>query len=304
MARSSRNSIPGGYLGDITNSVAGAPIHPGVKISDLRAKIMRPSLSSVYGVIVKQPSGWNYQGFDQELLELTCVEASLPGSSLGTIETNRDYRGVVEKHAYSRLYDDTIDFTFMVTMDTPPLQIGQIEETQNPQRSYQQIRFFEEWMAYIIGDDTKNDEARKARDYQQTALRYPEEYQSSLTIVKFEKDLGFGKDTSQNILVYEFVQAFPKSISSVPISYDGSNVLKTTVSFTYTRYFVSSLTTKVDSRFAKKQGPNPNAPGNVDLNGDIASVAESAIAQSSDITNRRSSQWLGSSFKARRTGLA
>ena len=207
MARSSRNSIPGGYLGDITNSVAGAPIHPGVKISDLRAKIMRPSLSSVYGVIVKEPPGWKYSGFDKQLLELTCVEASLPGSSLGTIETNRDYRGVVEKHAYSRLYDDTIDFTFMVTMDTPPLQIGQVEETQNPQRSYQQIRFFEEWMAYIIGDDKKNDEARKAPDYQQTALRYPQEYQSELTIVKFEKDLGFGKDTSQNILVYEFVQA-------------------------------------------------------------------------------------------------
>ena len=125
-----------------------------------------------------------------------------------------------------------------------------------------------------------------------------------MTIVKFEKDLGFGKDTSQNILVYEFVQAFPKSISSVPVSYDGSNVLKTTVSFTYTRYFISSLTTKVDSRFTKKQGPNPNAPGNVDLNGDIASVAESAIAQSSDITNRRSSQWLGSNFKTRRRGLA
>ena len=81
MARSSRDSIPGGYLGDITNSVAGAPIHPGVKISDLRAKIMRPSLTSVYGVMVEQPPGWKYQGFDKQLLELTCVEASLPGSS-------------------------------------------------------------------------------------------------------------------------------------------------------------------------------------------------------------------------------
>ena len=96
-----------------------------------------------------------------------------------------------------------------------------------------------------------------------------------MTIVKFEKDLGSGKDTSNQIFWYmSLFRHFPKSISSVPISYDGSNVLKTTVSFTYTRYFVSSLTTKVDSRFTKKQGPNPNAPGNVDLNGDIASVAE------------------------------
>jgi len=45
------------------------------------------------------------------------MEANLPGSSLATIET-LDYMGVTERHAYRRLYDDTIDFTFLVTQDS------------------------------------------------------------------------------------------------------------------------------------------------------------------------------------------
>lgn len=228
------------------------PINPGIKMTDLKSKIMRPSLSSVYGVVVKQPSALKFPGFEggggTELLELTCVEASLPGSSLGTIETNRDYRGVVERHAYSKLYDETIDFTFMVTMDPD----------NNPQKSYLQIKFFESWMRYIVGEDV-GDEALKLKTFEST-LRYPEEYQTDLAIVKFEKDLGFGLGSNQNILVYEFVQAFPKSISSVPVSYDGSNVLKTTVSFTYTRYFVSQVEDKQDVNYTPPTQANSATP--------------------------------------------
>jgi hypothetical protein len=217
------------------------PINPGVKMTDLKSKIMRPSLSSVYGVVVKTPRGFKFDGFEsggQELLELTCVEATLPGSSLGTIETNRDFRGVIERHAYSKLYDETIDFTFMVTMDPG----------NNSQKSYFQIKFFEAWMRYIVGEDV-GDNKLKQPTFQST-LRYPEDYQADLAIVKFEKDLGFGLDSKQNILVYEFVQAFPKAISSVPVSYEGSNVLKTTVSFTYTRYFISEVADKEDVKYA------------------------------------------------------
>jgi len=210
-------------------------------MTDLKSKIMRPSLSSVYGVVVKTPKGFKFDGFEsggQELLELTCVEATLPGSSLGTIETNRDFRGVIERHAYSKLYDETIDFTFMVTMDPG----------NNSQKSYLQIKFFEAWMRYIVGEDV-GDKALQKPTFQST-LRYPQDYQAPLAIVKFEKDLGFGLESKQNILVYEFVQAFPKAISSVPVSYEGSNVLKTTVSFTYTRYFISEVADKEDVKYA------------------------------------------------------
>jgi len=231
------------------------PINSGIRMSDLKSKIMRPSLSSVYGVIIKQPPGLNFEGFDGQLMELTCVEASLPGSSLGTIDTNRDYRGVIEKHAYSKLYDDTIDFTFMVTMDPD----------DNPQKSYIQIKFFEAWMRYIVGEDV-GDKVLKSKTFQST-LRYPIEYQSDLAIIKFEKDLGFGITKKSNILAYEFVQAFPKSISSTPVSYDGSQVLKVTVSFTYTRYFVSDVSDQIDASYIPPSLLNPNSPGNPEFAG-------------------------------------
>jgi hypothetical protein len=117
----------------------------------------------------------------------------------------------------------------------------------NSQKSYLQIKFFEAWMRYIVGEDV-GDKALQKPTFQST-LRYPQDYQAPLAIVKFEKDLGFGLESKQNILVYEFVQAFPKAISSVPVSYEGSNVLKTTVSFTYTRYFVSEIADKEDVKY-------------------------------------------------------
>ncbi len=261
-------------------------------MSDLKSRIMRPSLSSVYGVVIKQPPGYEFPGFESELFELTCVEATLPGSSLGTIETNRDYRGVVERHAYSKLYDETIDFTFMVTMDVD----------NNPQKSYLQIKFFEAWMRYIVGEDV-GDKALKLKTFQST-LRYPEEYQTDLAIVKFEKDLGSGMNKKSNVLIYEFVQAFPKSISSVPVSYDGSNVLKTTVSFTYTRYFVSEIGDKIDVNYSAPSQSNINSPGNPELSGLYGGDIYAKVGPDLDVFNRNlgASVFGETSFPIFRTG--
>jgi hypothetical protein len=62
---------------------------------------------------------------------------------------------------------------------------------------------------------------------------WPKDYQSeALYINKFERDYK-GK-----FLQYRFLKAYPISISSMPVSYDSSQLLKCTVSFTYTRYIV------------------------------------------------------------------
>ena len=37
---------------------------------------------------------------------------------------------------------------------------------------------------------------------------------------------------------YQFINAFPKSMSSVPVSYGPADILKVTVSFNYDRYIV------------------------------------------------------------------
>ena len=45
----------------------------------------------------------------------------------------------------------------------------------------------------------------------------------------------------QNPFTYQFMRAYPLSISSMPVSYDGSSLLKCSVSLTYTRYVIKDL---------------------------------------------------------------
>ena len=200
--------------------------------------------------------------YDGELLELSCQEASLPGSSIATLEQTNDYAGVTERHGYRRMYDETIDFTFLVTVNS----------------GYKQIRFFDYWMKFICGEIDKNGRVQNL-DKENIVMRarYPDGdgkaktgnnsgYRTKLNIVKYERDMGWThpkrESKSSNLLEYHFVDAYPKQISSSPLSYEGSSLLKTTVSMTYTRYFVTENTSKQ----VAIAGRDPNADGNPEFN--------------------------------------
>ena len=224
-------------------------------MNTLKSRILNPAQTSIYSVIINPPikpttsenktslaeyfKGEFGQTFDTTLMELTCVEASLPGSSLATIET-MDYMGVTEKHAYRRLYDDTVDFTFLTTQDS----------------NYQQIRFFDSWMRYI----TREENRFLAEDNFYSRVRYPKDYQGSIKISKFEKNLGSGFNGAVPILIYNFVGAYPKSVNSIPVTYDASDLLKVTVSFTYTRYYIDKQLIVTDNA-AGSTDTNSNSPG-------------------------------------------
>jgi hypothetical protein len=92
-------------------------------------------------------------------------------------------------------------------------------------------------------------------------MKYPSEYYSTqFSVTKYERNYG-------NDLVYNFVNAYPTSVSSIPISYESSSLLKCTVSLTYIRYYINSLVTPT---VTTKQ--NINSPGNPELSGfDLAS---------------------------------
>ena len=51
-------------------------------------------------------------------------------------------------------------------------------------------------------------------------------------ISKFERDFNSQID-------YQFVNAFPKLVTAIPVSYGAADLLKVTVSFTYDRYIVN-----------------------------------------------------------------
>ena len=204
-------------------------------VSDVVSNLLQPSLTSHFDVLIGLPSSSlgtslrSFLGPNQDKLHLMCSDAVLPGSSLATTEMNNDFTGVTERHAYRRIYDETIDLTFYVDAD-----------------NYWPIRFFEEWISAIVNEDQ---EEALAKDYFYR-VKFPDEYiaDQGLKVVKFEKDIETRRQIgprymslptpNASSLEYKFVRSFPRSITSMPVTYDASSLLKCSVQMTYTRYVV------------------------------------------------------------------
>ena len=63
-------------------------------------------------------------------------------------------------------------------------------------------------------------------------MRYPDTYKcDTMYITKFERNY-------KNELVYQFRNAFPKSMTAVPVSYGAADLLKVTVLFNFDRYIM------------------------------------------------------------------
>lgn len=218
-------------------------------ISNIKSKLLRPALTSHFICNFEMPKGGSGFFSSRRLdtspiaradkLSLACSEASLPGSTLATVDIDNDFSGVSEKHAYRRLYDDRADFTFYVSSE-----------------DYYVIRFFETWIGYCVNEQYQNNPNSEIYNYR---VNYPSTYYAnSLSITKFERDFGRGGTK----LTYNFVNAYPISINSMPVSYDTSSLLKCTVSYNYQRYWIQEFLTGL----TKTSKPEPNSPGNSEFN--------------------------------------
>ena len=207
-------------------------------VSQVKDKLLRPSLTSHYDVFIGLPDGldkvmqkafgYSKSKGHQDKLHLLCSEASLPGSQLATTEVNNNFTGVTERYAYRRIFDDRLDLTFYVDAD-----------------NYLPIRTFETWIAYITGEQYSTNFVQavppadvKADNYFYR-MRYPDGnngYRATgLSITKFERNYT-------QSLKYEFIKSYPLAITSMPVSYNGSDLLRCTVSMTYLRYVVEGIT--------------------------------------------------------------
>jgi len=197
-------------------------------VSKIKSNLLNVAQSSLYRLTLQVPqtvkNRLSLSSFDYDNISLLCCEANLPGSSLTTHEVNNDYHGVTEKMAYRRLYDETVGFTFYVD------------------RNYKIIELIEGWMDYITGVDSK----RAYEDpYISYRMAYPKSYKNNIYLTKFEKD-QFTRDYSaskgassispRTTLDYTFVNAFPLSLTAIPVSYEEGAVLKCSVSFNFVRY--------------------------------------------------------------------
>ena len=144
---------------------------------------------------------------------ILCSDASLPASAFATGEVKDNFMGIPQEFAHTRLYTD-IDFTFYVDQD------------------YTLLRIFEGWMDYIASGADNDGIGPGQRGFYRR-FKYPNDYKcDTMSITKFEKNLG-------RTLLYEFVNAFPKSITPIPVTYGAADLLKVTVSFNYDRYVMT-----------------------------------------------------------------
>ena len=99
-------------------------------------------------------------------------------------------------------------------------------------QEYTLLRIFEGWMAYVSsGANSDGVGLGEAGFYRR--FKYPNDYKcDTMSIAKFEKNI-------ERTLLYEFRNAFPKSITSLPVTYGAADLLKVTVSFNYDRYIVT-----------------------------------------------------------------
>ena len=213
-----------------TQAVYGGKSKDGTTIVGLKSKILRPALTSHFEVEIPVGAG-NLKtllegvvgsGTDgQRTLNINCSESSLPGSSIATFEVQNDFTGVTERFAHRRMYDDRIDFTFYVDAE-----------------KYTSIRFFERWIRFVTGESGPRDDGSTlnlTKTSYHYRMNFPNDYRcEGLKIKKFERDF-------KNSLEYTFIGAYPISVSSMPVSYDSSSLLKCSVSMTYLRYVITEL---------------------------------------------------------------
>lgn len=213
----------------------------------VKSFLLKPALTSHFQCWFNPPEkvrAYVKPYYNDEFISLSCTEASLPGSSIITNEINDDYTGVTQRLGYRRQYDNTTDFTFYV--DGGVLNGG-----------YNVIMLFEYWIRYAMNETS--DAQNENYNYR---VNWPKYYRSEEVFVnKFERDYN------GNFLQYTFIQAYPVSIASMPVSYDSSQLLKCTVSFTFDRYVIRPR------KYIPESEPRPQSatgvPSPFDIEGQI-----------------------------------
>lgn len=165
--------------------------------------------------------------------EFMCNETSLPGASLSMLEETGSRQGIVERFPNRRDFPE-ITMTFYVDAE------------------YGIIRLFEEWLNFInplysesgrLVSGNPRGGVGQFDNEQFFRFRYPNTYKRDVAITKFERDIFVNPNTKDvektpSMLTYKFINAFPTNLTALPVTYEGSTITKTTVSFNYDRYVI------------------------------------------------------------------
>jgi hypothetical protein len=172
-----------------------------------------------------------------ENISLLAYEAVLPGTSFELGQVFGDTQGITEQYPTKKVFAP-VDVSFYID------------------NTYRVLSFFDAWMNVICS--SPNPGPNELDVYPPTynthfKFNYPETYECYVNIVKFERDLRpsgervttgpTSKDKKGGIndpktYTYTLINAYPTNMISVPVSYEQSNILKTTITFNYDRIYM------------------------------------------------------------------
>lgn len=199
--------------------MSGNPGRTYYSTTELLSKF-KPAFTNLFNVNIPDPS----TGVSNHDVSFMAYEAVLPGTSYELGSVYGDRQGRTEYYPTRRVYPP-VDISFYVDKD------------------YKIIKFFEGWINAI-----SNNEGNSGNSY--VTHYYPSSYEREVVITKFEREffnrnqrLSSKADTrptsrtpTSQYVTYTLRNAFPSNLISLPVSYEGNTVLKTTVTFQYDVY--------------------------------------------------------------------
>jgi hypothetical protein len=193
----------------------------------------KPSLSNYFDVFVSNSTFGKVSNSDINFL---AYEAVLPGTSLQTTEVFGDRQGLTQTYANKRVYPP-VDVSFYIDAD------------------YKVLEFFEQWISFI--SPNKGDRGSSYQKFNYPGVTDSDGYKRTVIITKFEREFRslsqrLVKDGTINVpkqLTFELLGAYPTNLVSVPVSYEGSNLLRTTVTFNYDVYHFENTALGTRTRY-------------------------------------------------------
>ena len=176
------------------------------------SKANKYQLTGPYGVIVNGIA--NNLGFDMRDFKFMCDAANLPGRNLATTEFRTG--SVSKSYVHSNNFNPTITLSFILTDD---MFIKKV---------------FDRWMDDIIGLT----DAKLQGAVVQNLTNYPDEYCGSFGLKKLATNLSSSPASASHIDTYhvEIMEAFPKQINPITLTYGSQDIVKLQVVMAYSRW--------------------------------------------------------------------
>ena len=168
----------------------------------------------------------DYNTFTGGNIKVLSEEIQLPGVSTATGDVNGVYQGVRQRYAHSKIYND-INLSFIC------------DRVQTP------MRFFQKWFDLIHPGTAPNSDSNIARN-NAYFVNYYDDYTLNMIIQKIEAKTS----PATNSISFQLLNAWPLSVSAVPLNSGASDIMKMSVTICYERHTFQvndGLTTNSDN---------------------------------------------------------